>query len=297
MTWLVGTLHTWNDEKGFGFIKQNSGERDVFVHIRDFVNSTRRPLVGDTVLYRIKQDANGRLKAYEASIKIKDAALENLDSQKKATSWLIGTLQTWDDTKGFGFIKPRDGGQNIFVHIKDFKHDTYRPLAGGTILYRIKHDENGKLKAYDAMISEEQHKQLQTSKTSPTTWFMVFSPFVLSLYAFYKSHSLAPLLIYSAMGLATFILYSVDKQRAQKRQWRIPEKSLHFLELSGGWPGALLAQSEIRHKRIKTSYQIEFWLIVSLHACIWIDYLFLHYIPYSETSEAVAAMRMDFSNY
>ncbi|SJM91388.1 Cold-shock protein (fragment) [Crenothrix polyspora] len=47
--------------------------------------------------------------------------------------------------------------------------------------------------------------------------------------------------------------------------WRIPEKSLHTLELLGGWPGALLAQRTLRHKNRKPSYQVVFWLIVGLH--------------------------------
>jgi uncharacterized membrane protein YsdA (DUF1294 family) len=76
--------------------------------------------------------------------------------------------------------------------------------------------------------------------------------------------------IYAVMSLITFTYYGLDKRRAGRGGWRIPEKTLHLLELLGGWPGALLAQSLFRHKRSKASYMLVFWLIVALHAAAWI---------------------------
>jgi uncharacterized membrane protein YsdA (DUF1294 family) len=75
---------------------------------------------------------------------------------------------------------------------------------------------------------------------------------------------------YATMSLITFAYYGLDKRRAGRGGWRIPEKTLHLLELLGGFPGALLAQSLFRHKRSKTSYMLVFWLIVALHAAGWI---------------------------
>lgn len=55
----------------------------------------------------------------------------------------------------------------------------------------------------------------------------------------------------------------------------LPEKVLHATEILGGWPGALLAQQVFRHKTRKVSYQLMFWLIVTLHELFWVDRVLL----------------------
>lgn len=75
--------------------------------------------------------------------------------------------------------------------------------------------------------------------------------------------------VYFGASLWTVVLYAWDKQRARRARGRIAERTLHFLELAGGWPGALLAQRILRHKNQKFSYQRTFWLIVLLHLCAW----------------------------
>lgn len=46
---------------------------------------------------------------------------------------------------------------------------------------------------------------------------------------------------------------------------RVPEFLLHFFELTGGWPGSLVAQRVMRHKVSKESYQSEFKTCVLAH--------------------------------
>ena len=71
------------------------------------------------------------------------------------------------------------------------------------------------------------------------------------------------------MSVVAFALYAADKRRAARRQWRISEATLHLVELLGGWPGALVAQHALRHKRQKRRYLAIFWLIVAGHAAAW----------------------------
>lgn len=76
-----------------------------------------------------------------------------------------------------------------------------------------------------------------------------------------------------AVSLVAFVLYHIDKHRAETGARRIPEMTLHLAELLGGWPGAFLAQRFLRHKSVKLRYQIVFWLIVALHQLVALDYL------------------------
>jgi uncharacterized membrane protein YsdA (DUF1294 family) len=64
------------------------------------------------------------------------------------------------------------------------------------------------------------------------------------------------------VAVATFFLYRHDKNRARTNGWRVSERTLHFFELVGGWPGAFLAQRFLRHKCSKVGFQAVFWLIV-----------------------------------
>jgi uncharacterized membrane protein YsdA (DUF1294 family) len=82
----------------------------------------------------------------------------------------------------------------------------------------------------------------------------------------YKSVSYQLIIgLYALMSVVCYLCYFIDKRAAVQGLWRIPEKSLHTLELLGGWPGALLAQRTLRHKNRKPAYQLVFWLIVGLH--------------------------------
>ncbi len=73
------------------------------------------------------------------------------------------------------------------------------------------------------------------------------------------------LLVVGVMSLISFIVYGLDKSRAASGGRRIPERTLHLLALLGGWPGALLGQRRFRHKTVKLSFRIVFWLVVLLH--------------------------------
>lgn len=52
----------------------------------------------------------------------------------------------------------------------------------------------------------------------------------------------------AAVNLVTFAVYGIDKARARRDKWRVPEKTLFLLPLLGGSVGALLGMWLFRHK-------------------------------------------------
>jgi len=70
---------------------------------------------------------------------------------------------------------------------------------------------------------------------------------------------------YSAMSMATFIVYALDKRAARLGDLRVAENTLHGLALLCGWPGALLAQELLRHKSAKPAFRRLFWFTVVLN--------------------------------
>lgn len=63
-----------------------------------------------------------------------------------------GTLVRWLDDKGFGFIRPASGGNDIFIHISALRGMNRPPIVGDTIHYQTEIDAQGKVRAIHASI-------------------------------------------------------------------------------------------------------------------------------------------------
>lgn len=49
-----------------------------------------------------------------------------------------GTVKWFNNTKGFGFIRPEEGGEDIFAHYSTIQMEGYRTLkAGQEVNYEI----------------------------------------------------------------------------------------------------------------------------------------------------------------
>ena len=58
-----------------------------------------------------------------------------------------------------------------------------------------------------------------------------------------------------AVNVLTFIVYGVDKWKAQRVRWRVPEATLMGLAALGGSVGAWLAMQLFRHKTQKKKFR------------------------------------------
>lgn len=64
---------------------------------------------------------------------------------------LEGKLTEWNDSRGFGFITPLDGGPRVFVHISEFPRYKRRPIAMDLVSYTVEKDERGRPRARNVL--------------------------------------------------------------------------------------------------------------------------------------------------
>lgn len=75
-------------------------------------------------------------------------------SAKTALS-TIGTVAFYDESKGYGFISPDDGGANAFVHVSDVQAAGMTVLdRGQRVSYDLETDRNGKTRAVNIQPAE-----------------------------------------------------------------------------------------------------------------------------------------------
>ena len=66
------------------------------------------------------------------------------------------------------------------------------------------------------------------------------------------------------INVLTFLLYGIDKWRAQRDRWRIPEDTLIWLAIVGGSIGALLGMYLFRHKTKRRKFTIGIPVILAV---------------------------------
>jgi len=174
-----------------------------------------------------------------------------------------GTIVTWNDERGYGFIRPEGGGRDVFFHVTDADGRGSRPQERMNASYEASVDEHGRPRATRVYVRGQ--------KSGADAWpVMVTMAYfaVLGLLGWQDVVGPAVFLTYLILSAVTMLVYRDDKRRASEGRWRRPERLLHLLELAGGWPGALVAQWQFRHKNRKMAYQVIFWLMVAINLAL-----------------------------
>ena len=191
-----------------------------------------------------------------------------------------GTLVFWNDEKGFGFVRPAEGGEDYFVHISVFdKQLPRRPEIADRVVYQAAQDNRGRRRLSYAALKGVQKESassvrgILTKSRPPAISALIVTPLVLSSYIIWRFNNPLPLMSYVFLSILTIIFYGYDKRHAIQGQWRIPEGYMHVMEIMGGWPGSLIAQIDFSHKTRKSPYRRRLWLIIASHGLLWLAFL------------------------
>lgn len=67
------------------------------------------------------------------------------------------------------------------------------------------------------------------------------------------------------INLITFTAFGIDKYKAKKRSWRIPEANLLMLSFLGGALGGIIGMYSFKHKTQKLKFTIIMPIMLILH--------------------------------
>jgi uncharacterized membrane protein YsdA (DUF1294 family)/cold shock CspA family protein len=186
-----------------------------------------------------------------------------------------GRITEWNDARGFGFIAPLDGGYRVFVHVTAFQPGTRRPSPGEYVNYSLDRDEKGRARAEQVTYIVSRCAGTAASRIGVITaiFAAVGALTVISAGGWVGKLPLAVPVSYLICSIGAYCHYRKDKAAARHHAWRAEEVGLLTWGLFGGWPGALVAQHQFKHKIKKIDFQICFWISVALNcaglAIIW----------------------------
>jgi CspA family cold shock protein len=183
-----GTVKWFNTAKGFGFIQPDNGGPDVFVHVSAVERAGIGGLnEGDKVTYDLEPDRRSGKMAAE-NLQVTEHGTGSIgggggggrppreprgggggfgggggrggygggggggDGEPGS-----GTVKWFNSTKGFGFIQPDGGGQDVFVHISAVERSGLGALnEGQTVTYELGRDRRtGKTSAENIRVTGE----------------------------------------------------------------------------------------------------------------------------------------------
>ena len=180
----------------------------------------------------------------------------------------VGHVKSWNAERGFGFIEPSGGGQEIFLHVSAVPARLRPPKIGQQFTFDIELNREGRKRASNVGVVIPARQSFKRRTDDPARWSLASALAIPGFVAVYvalaltRGVSLWFAAAYLGLSIACLFAYAFDKSAAVAGRWRSSEQSLLFLGLAGGWPGGLVAMQLLRHKSGKASFRNAFWLTV-----------------------------------
>ncbi|MEM6856803.1 MAG: cold-shock protein [Pseudomonadota bacterium] len=145
-----GTVKFFNSQKGFGFIQQETGGEDVFVHISAVERAGLEGLAEGQELEFNLVDRGGKISAQDLQVVGEVIAVQQAAPPKRELTGdkATGTVKFFNSTKGFGFLVRDDGQPDAFVHISAVERSGLTAInEGERFEFDLEVDRRGKYSA------------------------------------------------------------------------------------------------------------------------------------------------------
>lgn len=131
---VLGTVTWYEPAKGYGFVTPDDGRLEIFVH--------SSAIVGGGVI------SEGQRVAFLVVDGEKGPQADHLlplgaQVARPASDGADGTVSWYDDTKGFGFVAPDSGGDDVFVHVSALGSGLTELFEGARVTYDVVDGDKG----------------------------------------------------------------------------------------------------------------------------------------------------------
>jgi CspA family cold shock protein len=132
---VLGTIAWYEPGKGYGFATPDGGGPEVFVHSSAIV-AGGVVSAGQRVAFLVAQGEKGLQAEHVLPL---GAGADRPDAADGAD----GTVSWYDEDKGFGFVTPDSGGDDVFVHVRALAQGLTWLTEGDRVTYEVVQGDRG----------------------------------------------------------------------------------------------------------------------------------------------------------
>ncbi len=133
---VLGTVAWYEPGKGYGFIAPDGGGPEIFVHSSAIVGGGVIS-EGQRVAFLVVDGERGPQADHLLPLGAEAAR------QAVASDGADGTVSWYDADKGFGFVAPDSGGQDVFVHVRALSGGLTEVVEGDRVTYDVVESDKG----------------------------------------------------------------------------------------------------------------------------------------------------------
>lgn len=132
---VLGTVKWYEPAKGYGFASPDGGGAEVFLHSSAIVTGGV-VTAGQRVAFLVGEGERGP--QAEHVVPLGEGV-----AQPAVQDGADGTVSWYDEGKGFGFITPDSGGEDVFVHVRALVDGLTWLTEGDRVTYEVAQGDKG----------------------------------------------------------------------------------------------------------------------------------------------------------